>query len=511
MADSKVSRRDFIKGLGAAGAVASVAAVFTEASAAAKAPSAYAGWENRRGTEYFDRSRFEVAKPESYQVVGTLKRRDTRVYDSRARLGGHQRGEDAVTKYDAGDPFWADYYAKNPADGDGLPQPDTDRMLRDEWYPPQQAIVEAGAERRTEFATTGEGFLAAAWSIAYQDFSYPRPSSPPEEADWEEVSTVRGEFKSPELASKFIKGIAANFGATLCRITEAQPAWFYANGLRGVEEDVAIGDEFEIRPWWKYAIVVTRPMEFDALGADPNFGNSYSGYNPSTYVATHVARSIKALGYPSRVEAPMAGYEMFVVPFAVDAGFGELARTCNCVSPDMGGNFRQSVVLTNLPLAMDKPINAGVADFCKKCKICSEYCWTGSISMDDEPNWEEAGVLRWDVNGFTCSMGWNQVSGGDSYPENAPGGGLRGCRACISVCPWYRRTNWLHNSVRSFVANDPTGLADDFSLQFERAVYERRDPSLWLAPEMKGVHDEPDWLRTADFIKSFSDTPLGEA
>ena len=88
---------------------------------------------------------------------------------------------------------------------------------------------------------------------------------------------------------------------------------------------------------------------------------------------------------------------------------------------------------------------------------------------------------------------------------------MRGCRACISVCPWFRRTNWLHDSVRQTVANDPTGLVDDVSLQFERAFYDRNEPDLWLPPEMKGVQDPPEWLKTNNYIDSFSDTPLGES
>lgn len=510
MADGKVSRRDFIKGLGAAGAVASVAAVFAEARGSAKAPESYAGWENRRGKIYFDRTPFEVDKPESYEVVGKLTRRDTRTYDARTRLSRHTSGEDAVSKLDAGDPFWTEFYANNPKRGDGEALPDADRYLKEVWWPPEHQKIVDGAERRSEFATTGEGFLSAVRVHPYRSFRWPRPDSPPEEWDWAGVSSVRAEFKTPALANDWIKRVASDYGATLVRVTEATPAWFYANGLRGAEEDVPIGQEFPIPEWWKYAIVVTRPMEFDSLMADPNFGNSYSGYNPSTYVAWHLAEAIKALGYPSRVEAPMTGYELFAVPFAVDAGFGELGRTCNCVSPDMGGNFRQSVVLTNMPIALDKPVNVGISEFCESCKICAEYCQTDAISMADKPNWEEAGVRRWDVNGFMCSTGWDEVSGGDEYPENAPGGSLRGCRACISVCPWFRRTNWLHNSVRRVVANDPTGLTDDISLQFERAFYHRNPPETWLAPEMKGVQDPPDWLVTDNYIKGFSDTPLGE-
>jgi hypothetical protein len=372
VADRKVSRRDFIKGIGAAGAAASVAAVFKEASSAAKAPGAYAGWESRQGKVYFDRSKYEVDTPESYEVVGKLTRRNTHTYDTRARIGQPPKSENGLTKYDSGDPFWTEYYNSATDDGDGLAPIEKDRELVNVWWPPEGKKVADGEPARREFGTTGDGFLAAARDIPYNEFPFPKVDSPPEVWDWEDVNPQRAEFKSPEIASEWIKRAGADYSATLVRITKVNPAWFYANGLRGAEEDTPYGEEFAMRPWWKYAIVVTRPMEFDSLAADPNYGTSYSGYNPVSYALWHLGRAIKALGYPARVCSPRQGYEQFVVPFAVDAGFGELGRTCNCVAPDFGGNFRPGVILTNMPLAIDKPINAGVFDFCAKCKICSE-------------------------------------------------------------------------------------------------------------------------------------------
>ena len=510
MARERVSRRDFIKGLGTAGAAASVAAVFDEAHAAAKAPEAYAGWESRQGKVYFDRKPFEVDTPQSYEIVGELKRRDTRIYDTRARLGRPPRKEHALLKYDSGDPFWTDFYNTEKDDGDGISPLEKDRQILNEWWPPMDQLIKDGEPARREFGTTGAGFLAAVRALPYGDFPFPKVDAPPEEWDWKDVNPLRAEFKSPELASQWIKRVGADYSATLVRVTRVNPAWFYANGLRGVEEDVPVGEEFEIRPWWKYAIVVTRPMNFDTLSADPNYGTSQDGYNPNSYAMWHLGQAIKALGYPARVCSPKQGYEQFMVPFAVDAGFGELGRTCNCVAPDFGGNFRPGIILTNLPLAVDRPINAGVFDFCKKCKMCAEYCQTAAISMADEPNYELAGVRRWDVDGFKCNTGWAMVSGTADFPEGSPGGGTSACRACIAACPWFRRTNWLHNTVRQTVSRDPIGLMDDVSLQFERGLYHRNPPESFIAPQLKGVHEPPEWLKTENYIKGFGDTPLGE-
>jgi epoxyqueuosine reductase QueG len=41
------------------------------------------------------------------------------------------------------------------------------------------------------------------------------------------------------------------------------------------------------------------------------------------------------------------------------------------VNPLFGGNVRIGAVLTDLPLAVDKPIDFGLQKFCVKCKKCA--------------------------------------------------------------------------------------------------------------------------------------------
>lgn len=503
-----ITRRNLIKVGGAAGAAAAVAAVFSEAREAGLRPSTYTGWEERQGKTYLDRRPFEVDTPESYEVVGTLKRRDTRTYDTRARVGAPPRGNNSLDKYDAGDPFWVDYYETNQDDGDGISPLEKDKDFQNNWYPGEKQKIDDGMARKTEFANTGEGFLAAVRANSYAKYSFPKITTPPEENDWDEVNPRRAQFASPEAAAEFIKRLCHDYDATLCRITKTNPAWFYANGCRGAPQN-DIGTEFPIRSWWEYAIVITRPMNFETLAADPNFGCSYDGYTPASMSCWLLMRALKSLGYPARVASPRQGYEQFAVPHAVDAGFGELARTCNCVSPDMGGNFRPGMVYTSLPMAIDKPINCGVNDFCIKCKICAEYCPTSAISMADEWNYELAGVRRWDVDGFHCVTGWDQVSGKGNFVRGEPGPGLRGCRACIATCPWFRKFNWLHTSIRSILASDPTRITHDVAMWFEKNMYPRNPTESYLVPELKGVHDPPEWLRTENYISSFTETPMG--
>ena len=72
----------------------------------------------------------------------------------------------------------------------------------------------------------------------------------------------------------------------------------------------------------------------------------------------------------------------------VMAGLGELGRTNRIISPVYGPLQRVFKVITDLPLAPTKPIDAGIMEFCRTCKKCAEACPSGALSMEPEPSWE---------------------------------------------------------------------------------------------------------------------------
>ena len=74
-----------------------------------------------------------------------------------------------------------------------------------------------------------------------------------------------------------------------------------------------------------------------------------------------------------------------VPPILLKAGLGEVCRIGDIVlNPFLGPRFKASIVTTDLPLAVDKPIDFGLQDFCDKCKQCARYCPTGAISFGDK-------------------------------------------------------------------------------------------------------------------------------
>ena len=116
------------------------------------------------------------------------------------------------------------------------------------------------------------------------------------------------------------------------------------------------------------------------------------------------------------------------IPVAIDAGLGELGRNGLLITPQYGPRVRLCKIFTDLVLEPDKPIDFGVKEFCKECKLCAEHCETDAISVDDEPSFEVAcrsnnpGALKWYVNAERCYLYWCE-NGTD-------------CSTCIKVCPY---------------------------------------------------------------------------
>jgi ferredoxin len=84
-----------------------------------------------------------------------------------------------------------------------------------------------------------------------------------------------------------------------------------------------------------------------------------------------------------------------------------------------------------MPLAVDKPIEFGVWDFCSKCKKCAQHCPSGAIS-DGEPTTQgqtvsnSPGARKWYLNPEKCLKDW--------ITNNT-----FGCSDCIRVCAYNKK------------------------------------------------------------------------
>jgi len=487
------SRRSFLKMGGLASAALTVVGTGGAAYHAGKDKKSYTGYESFEGEQQtYDRKRFEIEGP-AYSPVSKVKRPGsfTDLVFTRVHIFGmkQQAGWTKADGIDAlGEPL-ASWYKEFPD------QLDLDILCNTVTMP----------NAAKDHAKYDEYFaLADAYAWGWEDIFafYPAvPTEPPEVSDYQLKHAVPGggsydskirekalPFKSPDHAAELIKKVAHRYGATVVGITKLNPDFCYADGLRGGKD---MGP-WEVPKHWKYAIVVGVPHEWEQVLANPAHGTSYDGYNRVRNVSARVTGFLKHLGYPSRSHHPPFHYDLVVPPIAVDAGIGQLGRHGFVICPETGSNIRMAVITTNLEMTIDKPIDFGVNDFCKDCKICAEQCPSSAISMAESPkDMVSRGYEHWKIDTGKCFNFWMQAMG------------PLGCRLCLTVCPYSRRNNWLHKIAKDVDINDPTGLVNNALIFMQKSLFETRDPQEYLRPpdgRFAGYREAPEWLEVTNYL-----------
>lgn len=268
---------------------------------------------------------------------------------------------------------------------------------------------------------------------------------------------------SPEEASRVLEAAGTQFGASMVGFTVANPDWFYP--YVKIEPDITEANfdmenlAFHIPESYKYVVLLISQGPRDLLirnQSELGAAGDRAAYSRVFNAGVKMARFIKGLGY-GYAELLAAGP---AIPFALEAGLGEMGRMNRLINPIFGGNVRITGFLTDLPLAPDKPIDFGLQEFCKTCKICATECPAGALSLDDEPYWIPANAY--------------QASGKKVYFEDNEACGTylgeRGnyCSTCLSVCPWSKQDKAaLHDIAKVTSAMVPS--AGEFLTKMDQA------------------------------------------
>jgi len=270
---------------------------------------------------------------------------------------------------------------------------------------------------------------------------------------------------TPQGAALTVKAAARFYGAGMAGIAPMNETYINRKqtgreGKEGLEisiEDVDIpsvtAEKFVIPRKMKWVVAIAIPMDLDLLSRVPTVLGEAAvslGYSDSAFVVASLAEFIRGLGYQA---IPCVNDTAATIPFAVEAGLGELSRLNKLVSPEFGAGLRLCKVFTDLPLAYDKPIDSGIVEFCKRCKKCAETCPARALSFDPEPSfkvrgpWNNPGHKAWFEDSYKCYQYWQQVGSG--------------CGICIASCPFTKAAGgWLHETVETTVSITP--IADRF-------------------------------------------------
>ncbi len=249
--------------------------------------------------------------------------------------------------------------------------------------------------------------------------------------------------ETPEYNTMIVKRAAKLFGADLVGICKLDRRWIYTKGLELIkrsEYEIDIPDEYE----WVVNIAVA--MSYDHYKYTPTFiggAGTGLGYSKMAYTTGLVGQFLNQLGYKS---IPTGNDTALSIPFAIQAGLGELGRNGIMITRPYGARVRLCKVFTNMPLVPDEPIEFGVTEFCTTCKKCADNCPGNAISHGErstEPiNISNAGgSLKWYVDGERCFKFWasNRCD----------------CGNCIRACPFNKPKGLLHDTSRWVIERFP--------------------------------------------------------
>lgn len=258
---------------------------------------------------------------------------------------------------------------------------------------------------------------------------------------WDDKPAPNCYKAEPEVLSRKIKNAALFLGAGCVGVAELNPNWVWSNYFDFKEK--------KSKPWprdpaqFKYVVAVGIEMRYEPWLDLQSYNASASaglGYSHMIEVACSLARFIRLLGYPA---IPIGNDTMNTIPAAIEAGLGELGRNGLVITPQFGPRVRLCAVLTDAPLAVDKPIDMGVKKFCSVCRKCADKCPNGAI-VTGEPTDKihnisnRPGVIRWPVDGQKCFDFWR-------INRSA-------CNVCSAVCPYNKPAGtWFHEATPAVI------------------------------------------------------------
>jgi reductive dehalogenase len=254
-----------------------------------------------------------------------------------------------------------------------------------------------------------------------------------------------------------IKAMARRLGADDVRIGRLHPAWVYSHrgtppffpdyrpnpphfsGVPEAYNDLRYGDPIDVPHRYAIAMAFSQDLRIVRTGGTPSSDFEVGRvYALSALITTQLAAYIRALGWPARAHH-LRNYGVLVVPVAVDAGLGELGRCGYLIHPRLGANLRLACVTTDLPLALDAPVDLGVQHFCDTCLKCATTCPSGAISTGGKA--VVRGVRKWQIDPEKCLLYWGHLGSA--------------CTICQAVCPWSKPPTLPHRLVAQIAFHVP--------------------------------------------------------
>lgn len=286
---------------------------------------------------------------------------------------------------------------------------------------------------------------------------------------------------TPEENLKMIRSATRTFGCEQVAVVELNSdnmKLINANSTSGkpivfrdVDKATDAGDETVIPNKCKYMIIYTNLQPTHLTLRTPSevglTANTMS-YTRMPVQRVELQEFIRGLGYQGLQVDGLCQSN----PWAALGGIGEHSREAmNIVSPTYGAQYRGiQRMLTDLPLAPTRPIDAGIAKFCLTCKKCAENCPYSAMPMGD-PMWEHENpdeAAEDNVIDGHIYKGWRL------YNHRCPR-----CQTCQGTCVFGKiNDSSMHNVIRA-VASTTTLFNGFFRAMDDLFEYGTKHPESW--------------------------------
>jgi reductive dehalogenase len=233
----------------------------------------------------------------------------------------------------------------------------------------------------------------------------------------------------PVALARNIKSLCYFLNADQVGICEAKLYTWYSHRSDGTP----------VEPYHQYAVVILIDQGYETLEAASgddwmSATQSARAYMRGSEIGNIVAAYIRNLGYSARCQSAVES-DVQHLPLILLAGLGEMSRIGEVIiNPFLGPRFKSAVITTDMPLAIDKPIDFGLQDFCEKCSKCARECPVSAIPFGPKVMYNGYEIWKPDIQNCT------------SYRISNPHG--VSCGRCMKMCPWNKVDFPLHELGR---------------------------------------------------------------
>lgn len=331
-----------------------------------------------------------------------------------------------------------------------------------------------------------EGCGSGASSLS---FIGPQGADTPEDLD---AAKYEG---SPEEALQVLTAAMRHFGAATVGVTlldDNTEKLIYSQDpdgkylfVKDIDEPVETDDERHIPKKARWVVSYTVQMSEETMTACPTpLGSATTSltYRRGRNVQARTQEFLRGLGYMGLGESSTNA--LAIAPaFGVLAGLGELSRYNRLITPEYGSMVRVFKIITDLPLAPTKPIDAGLLNFCKTCMKCADHCPSKALSFEKEPYWEviggwnNAGHKAWFEDSVKCRNYWYECG--------------TNCGICFAVCPFASNNLASYNDLRNRLAGTVPALNatlvkidDILHTPFTEFGKPQKDPEAWWTADL---------------------------